>query len=69
VYNPHATNDEELDSVILASIFRSQHWSPLQQLSLTLVWDRVDIATNEVFVYGREWSRGMHTLFTFIYPN
>ncbi|ODM97521.1 Transient receptor potential cation channel trpm [Orchesella cincta] len=58
VYNPNATTEEEeFDSVILASIFRSQHWSPLQQLSLTLVWDRVDIAQAEVFVYGREWSR------------
>jgi len=23
-----------------------------------LAWDRVDIATHEVFVYGRDWSRG-----------
>ncbi len=39
----HST-DEPFDQVILGSIFRSQHWSPLQQLSLALVWDRVDIA-------------------------
>jgi len=56
---------ESFDRILLASIFRSQHWTPLQQLSLALVWDRVDIATNEVFVYGRDWSRGKpHMLLT-----
>lgn len=47
----------DFDKVLLGAIFRSQHWSPLQQLFLTLVWDRVDIAIEEVFEYGREWSR------------
>ncbi|OXA57464.1 Transient receptor potential cation channel trpm [Folsomia candida] len=55
IYNLHLT-DEPFDTVILGSIFRSQHFTPLQQLFLTLVWDRVDIAQSEVFVYGREWS-------------
>lgn len=40
------TNDEDFDSVLLGSIFRSQHWSPLQQLSLALAWDRVDLAAS-----------------------
>ncbi|ODN05967.1 Transient receptor potential cation channel trpm [Orchesella cincta] len=79
VFNPNATTSEDdFDAAILSSIFRSQHWTPLQalnskemqkkffsrirlsllqQLSLTLVWDRVDIADAEVFIYGREWSR------------
>lgn len=43
IYNLHLT-DEPFDTVILGSIFRSQHFTPLQQLFLTLVWDRVDIA-------------------------
>jgi hypothetical protein len=66
IFTPRSTEVEGFDRILLASIFRSQHWTPLQQLSLTLVWDRVDIATNEVFVYGRDWSRGeltnIHTL-------
>lgn len=63
IYNPSVPDSEPFDTVLLASLFRSQHWTPLQQLSLTLVWDRVDIATREVFFYGRDWSRGelMHT--------
>jgi hypothetical protein len=66
VYNAHANNEEDFDAVILASLFRSQHWSPLQQLSLSMLWDRVDIAKNEVFVYGREFSRGKRILTAYL---
>ncbi|CAG4987133.1 unnamed protein product [Colias eurytheme] len=49
---------QELDQVILTALFRAQHLSPSEQLSLALTWNRVDIARSEIFVYGQEWPRG-----------
>ncbi|KAF9796559.1 hypothetical protein SFRURICE_012652 [Spodoptera frugiperda] len=46
---------QELDQVILTALFRAQHLSPSEQLSLALTWNRVDIARSEIFVYGQEW--------------
>ncbi|KAL5289513.1 TRPM7 family protein [Megaselia abdita] len=49
---------EELDQTILTALFKSQHLSPPEQLSLALTWNRVDIARSEIFVYGQEWPHG-----------
>ncbi|XP_071054078.1 transient receptor potential cation channel trpm isoform X4 [Onthophagus taurus] len=49
---------QELDQTILTALFRSQHLSPSEQLSLALTWNRVDIARSEIFVYGQEWPSG-----------
>ncbi|XP_046970563.1 transient receptor potential cation channel trpm isoform X7 [Vanessa cardui] len=49
---------QELDQVILTALFRAQHLSPSEQLSLALTWNRVDIARSEIFVYGQEWPPG-----------
>lgn len=49
---------QELDQVILTALFRAQHLTPSEQLSLALTWNRVDIARSEVFVYGQEWPPG-----------
>ncbi|XP_077298276.1 transient receptor potential cation channel, subfamily M isoform X2 [Arctopsyche grandis] len=48
----------ELDQTILTALFRSQHLTPSEQLSLALTWNRVDIARSEIFVYGQEWPPG-----------
>ncbi|KAF4525034.1 hypothetical protein B566_EDAN001947 [Ephemera danica] len=48
----------ELDQTILTALFKSQHLSPSEQLSLALTWNRVDIARSEIFVYGQEWPTG-----------
>lgn len=53
---------QELDQVILTALFRAQHLSPSEQLSLALTWNRVDIARSEIFVYGQEWPPGKRTL-------
>lgn len=50
---------QELDQTILTALFKSQHLSPPEQLSLALTWNRVDIARSEIFVYGQEWPNGM----------
>nr|CAD7395366.1 unnamed protein product [Timema cristinae] len=49
---------QELDQTILTALFKSQHLSPSEQLSLALTWNRVDIARSEIFVYGQEWPPG-----------
>lgn len=51
-------NAQELDQTILTALFKSQHLSPSEQLSLALTWNRVDIARSEIFVYGQEWPPG-----------
>lgn len=52
-------HSQELDQTILTALFKSQHLSPSEQLSLALTWNRVDIARSEIFVYGQEWPPGM----------
>lgn len=49
---------QELDQTILTALFKSQHLTPSEQLSLALTWNRVDIARSEIFVYGQEWPPG-----------
>lgn len=49
---------QELDQTILTALFKSQHLTPSEQLSLALTWNRVDIARSEIFVYGQEWPVG-----------
>lgn len=49
---------QELDQTILTALFKSQHLSPSEQLSLALTWNRVDIARSEIFIYGQEWPTG-----------
>ncbi|XP_031782186.1 transient receptor potential cation channel trpm isoform X6 [Nasonia vitripennis] len=49
---------QELDQTILTALFKSQQLSPAEQLSLALIWNRVDIARSEIFVYGQKWPPG-----------
>ncbi|KAG5896745.1 hypothetical protein JTB14_031725 [Gonioctena quinquepunctata] len=49
---------QELDQIVLTALFKSQHLSPTEQLSLALTWNRADIARSEIFVYGQEWPAG-----------
>lgn len=53
---------QELDQTILTALFKSQHLSPSEQLSLALTWNRVDIARSEIFVDGQEWPEGINIL-------
>lgn len=47
-----------MDQTILTALFKSQQLSPSEQLSLALIWNRVDIARSEIFVYGQTWEPG-----------
>ncbi|XP_050595318.1 transient receptor potential cation channel trpm isoform X8 [Bombus affinis] len=49
---------QELDQTILTALFKSKQLSPAEQLSLSLIWNRVDIARCEIFVYGQNWPPG-----------
>ncbi|XP_076396364.1 transient receptor potential cation channel, subfamily M isoform X4 [Megachile rotundata] len=49
---------QELDQTILTALFKSKQLSPAEQLSLSLIWNRVDIARSEIFVYGQNWPAG-----------
>ncbi|XP_012280563.1 transient receptor potential cation channel trpm isoform X2 [Orussus abietinus] len=49
---------QELDQTILTALFKSQQLSAAEQLSLALIWNRVDIARSEIFVYGQKWPPG-----------
>ncbi|XP_034192344.2 transient receptor potential cation channel, subfamily M isoform X3 [Osmia lignaria lignaria] len=49
---------QELDQTILTALFKSKQLSPAEQLSLSLIWNRVDIARSEIFVYGQNWPPG-----------
>ncbi|XP_023245943.1 transient receptor potential cation channel trpm [Copidosoma floridanum] len=49
---------QELDQTILTALFKSQQLTPAEQLSLALIWNRVDIARSEIFVYGQKWPPG-----------
>nr|DBA31795.1 TPA: hypothetical protein GDO54_007569 [Pyxicephalus adspersus] len=56
----HIGSDEhqDIDVAILTALLKGTNASALDQLVLTLAWDRVDIAKNHVFVYGQQWLVG-----------
>ncbi|XP_041444214.1 transient receptor potential cation channel subfamily M member 7 isoform X4 [Xenopus laevis] len=56
----HVGSDEhqDIDVAILTALLKGTNASALDQLVLTLAWDRVDIAKNHVFVYGQQWLVG-----------
>lgn len=42
----------------MTALFKSKQLSPAEQLSLSLIWNRVDIARSEIFIYGQKWPPG-----------
>jgi hypothetical protein len=50
---------EELDWAILMAVLKSQHLSPSEHLRFALMWNRVDIATSYIHLYGQKLSPGM----------
>ncbi|XP_071043115.1 transient receptor potential cation channel trpm-like [Parasteatoda tepidariorum] len=58
---------QELDQAVLIALLKGHHMPAPDQLRLALTWNRVDIARNEIFVYGQEWPTP--TLSQTINPN
>ncbi|XP_041442727.1 transient receptor potential cation channel subfamily M member 7 isoform X3 [Xenopus laevis] len=46
---------QEIDVDLLKALLKGNNISPIDRLHLTLVWDRVDIAKNHIFVRGQQW--------------
>ncbi|CAJ0954936.1 unnamed protein product [Ranitomeya imitator] len=55
VFHMGSDEHQDIDVAILTALLKGTNASALDQLVLTLAWDRVDIAKNHVFVYGQQW--------------
>ncbi|XP_069622170.1 transient receptor potential cation channel subfamily M member 7 isoform X2 [Ranitomeya imitator] len=58
VFHMGSDEHQDIDVAILTALLKGTNASALDQLVLTLAWDRVDIAKNHVFVYGQQWLVG-----------
>ncbi|XP_039270713.2 transient receptor potential cation channel subfamily M member 1-like isoform X2 [Styela clava] len=46
---------DDIDNAILTASLRARRTSAPDMLSLALTWNRIDIATSQIFVYGQHW--------------
>ncbi|XP_069078638.1 transient receptor potential cation channel subfamily M member 7-like isoform X2 [Pleurodeles waltl] len=58
VFHMGAGKHQDIDVAILKALLKGMNASTLDQLTLTLAWDRVDIAKNHIFAYGQQWTVG-----------
>uniref|UniRef100_H2YVV7 TRPM SLOG domain-containing protein n=1 Tax=Ciona savignyi TaxID=51511 RepID=H2YVV7_CIOSA len=49
------SNQDDIDIAILTATLKAQCKSAPDMLNLALAWNRIDIATSHIFVYGRQW--------------
>ncbi|CAD5206325.1 unnamed protein product [Bursaphelenchus okinawaensis] len=56
VFRSSENDHIDADQTILKALLKGQNLSPAEQLSLTLVWNRVDIARSEVFTEDQDWQ-------------
>lgn len=48
--------DNEIDVAILRSLLKTQNEDSISQLSLSLTWNRIDIAKDYIFTDEKEWQ-------------
>nr|CAB3267283.1 transient receptor potential cation channel subfamily M member 1-like [Phallusia mammillata] len=48
-------NQDDIDMSILTATLKAQCKSAPDMLNLAMTWNRIDIATSQIFVYGRQW--------------
>jgi hypothetical protein len=53
VFRLGGTQKQDVDYAILSALLKGQNLTPSEQLSLTLAWNRVDIAKSDIFVMGQ----------------
>uniref|UniRef100_UPI00358EF2B9 transient receptor potential cation channel subfamily M member 7 isoform X4 n=1 Tax=Myxine glutinosa TaxID=7769 RepID=UPI00358EF2B9 len=58
VFSPSSEEHKDIDLAVLTALLKGTNASSSDQLSLTMAWNRVDIAKNHVFVYGQHWVVG-----------
>uniref|UniRef100_A0A4W3IUM0 non-specific serine/threonine protein kinase n=1 Tax=Callorhinchus milii TaxID=7868 RepID=A0A4W3IUM0_CALMI len=58
IFDTESEDQQDIDLAILTALLKGTNASASDQLSLTLAWDRVDIAKKNVLVYGQHWKVG-----------
>ncbi|XP_067295133.1 transient receptor potential cation channel subfamily M member 6 isoform X3 [Pseudorasbora parva] len=58
IFDSESEDLQEADVAILSTSLRGTRASPEEQLSITLAWDRADIAKDHILVYGQQWQVG-----------
>ncbi|XP_033100604.1 transient receptor potential cation channel subfamily M member-like 2 [Anneissia japonica] len=58
VYDMDSPVDKDIDEAILHALLRANKGSKQDQLKLTLVWNRIDIAKSELFTDDKDWKKG-----------
>uniref|UniRef100_A0A1I7W0K8 LSDAT_euk domain-containing protein n=1 Tax=Loa loa TaxID=7209 RepID=A0A1I7W0K8_LOALO len=56
VFRLSGNKKQDVDHAILSAILKGQNLSAADQLALTLVWNRVDIARSDIFVANQNWN-------------
>uniref|UniRef100_A0A8R1U0B4 TRPM SLOG domain-containing protein n=1 Tax=Onchocerca volvulus TaxID=6282 RepID=A0A8R1U0B4_ONCVO len=56
VFRLNENKKQDVDHAILSAILKGQNLSAADQLALTLVWNRVDIARSDIFVANQNWN-------------
>ncbi|XP_026042278.1 transient receptor potential cation channel subfamily M member 6 isoform X2 [Astatotilapia calliptera] len=58
IFDSESDDQMAPDAAILTATLKGTKASPSEQLSMTLAWDRADIAQKDVLVYGQHWQVG-----------
>uniref|UniRef100_H3C578 non-specific serine/threonine protein kinase n=1 Tax=Tetraodon nigroviridis TaxID=99883 RepID=H3C578_TETNG len=58
ILDPDAEEQEAPDAAILTAALKGTSASPAEQLSMTLAWNRADIAQKQVLASGQHWKAG-----------
>ncbi|XP_077376929.1 transient receptor potential cation channel subfamily M member 6 isoform X2 [Festucalex cinctus] len=58
IFDSESEDQMAPDAAILNTILKGTKASAAEQLSMTLAWDRADIAQKNVLVYGQHWQVG-----------
>ncbi|MCP9260167.1 Transient receptor potential cation channel subfamily M member [Dirofilaria immitis] len=56
VFRLSENKKQDVDHAILIAILKGQNLSAADQLALTLVWNRVDIARSDIFIANQNWN-------------
>uniref|UniRef100_A0A915PI99 TRPM SLOG domain-containing protein n=1 Tax=Setaria digitata TaxID=48799 RepID=A0A915PI99_9BILA len=56
VFRLSENKKQDVDHAILSAILKGQNLSAADQLALTLVWNRVDIARSDIFISNQSWN-------------
>ncbi|XP_024909002.1 transient receptor potential cation channel subfamily M member 6 isoform X5 [Cynoglossus semilaevis] len=58
IFDSESEDQAAPDISILSATLKGTGASPAEQLSMTLAWDRADVAQKDVLVFGRHWQMG-----------